>query len=115
MNTATIDGNRYILVPEAEYQQLTAGAAAVVDETDLPPWPKRLPRGNFPAVEYARVSLARKIITARKKARLSQAELARRAAITPAVLNRIERAKVSPDTSTIAKIEAALRPIGKSR
>jgi len=39
---------------------------------------------------------------------LSQAELARRAAIRPETLNRIEKGKTTPDTATIAKIERAL-------
>jgi DNA-binding XRE family transcriptional regulator len=63
---------------------------------------------NYPAVEYARVSLARKVIKARRVAGLSQAELARRAAIRPETLNRIEKGKTSADTATIAKIVRAL-------
>jgi ribosome-binding protein aMBF1 (putative translation factor) len=65
-------------------------------------------KGNYPAVAYARVSLARKIIKARRQAGLTQAELARRAAIRPETLNRIEKGKTTPDTATIAKIERAL-------
>ena len=34
--------------------------------------------------------------------------LARRAAIRPETLNRIEKGKTTPDTATIAKIERAL-------
>ena len=66
-------------------------------------------RGNYPAVEYARASLARKIVKARRMAGLSQAELARRAAIRPETLNRIEKGRTTPDTATIAKIERALK------
>ena len=65
-------------------------------------------QGNYPAVEYGRISLARKIIRARRQAGLTQAELARRAAIRPETLNRIEKGKTRPDTVTIAKIERAL-------
>lgn len=65
-------------------------------------------RGNIPAVPYARASLARKIIKARRQAGLTQAELARRAAIRPETLNRIEKGKTTPDTATIVKIERAL-------
>ena len=46
--------------------------------------------------------LARKIIKARRMAGLSQAELARRAAIRPETLNRIEKGKTTPDTATIS-------------
>ena len=62
----------------------------------------------IPAVGYARVSLARKIIRERKFAGLSQAALARLASIRPETLNRIERGRTTPDTATIAKIERAL-------
>jgi hypothetical protein len=62
------------------------------DESGLPPLPKALPGGNFPARQYLRASIARDIIKGRRRAGLSQAELARRAGIQPAVLNRIERA-----------------------
>jgi ribosome-binding protein aMBF1 (putative translation factor) len=74
--------------------------------------PPALPRpdakGNVPAVEYARASLARKIIKARRAAGLTQAALARLAAIRPETLNRIEKSKTTPDTATIAKIEQTL-------
>lgn len=70
--------------------------------------PKAGARGQFPAVEYARASLSRKIIKARRSAGLTQADLARRAGIRPETLNRIEKGKTTPDTATIAKIERAL-------
>lgn len=112
MNTATVDGKRFVLVPEAEYKRLRSGAKVVVPEDQLPALPKRLAGGNYPAVEYARVSLARKIISDRKVRGWSQAELARRARIQPAVLNRIEKGKVTADTATIGKIENAFNEIG---
>jgi DNA-binding XRE family transcriptional regulator len=65
-------------------------------------------RGNYPAVEYARASLARKIIKSRRQAGLTQAELARRAGVRPETLNRIEKGKTTPDVATIAKIQRAL-------
>jgi DNA-binding XRE family transcriptional regulator len=73
------------------------------------PMTARIPaQGNYPAVEYARASLARKIIKARRTAGLSQVELARRAGIRPETLNRIEKGKTTPDVATIAKIDRAL-------
>jgi ribosome-binding protein aMBF1 (putative translation factor) len=107
-NIATIDGKRYVLVPESDYKRLKAGAKVVVPERELPALPNRLANGNYNAIEYARASLARKIIIARKEAGLSQAQLARAAGIRPEVLNRIEKARVSADPATIAKIDAAL-------
>jgi transcriptional regulator with XRE-family HTH domain len=62
----------------------------------------------YPAVEYARASLARKLIRRRLKAGLTQAELARRAGIRAEALNRIEKGKTTPDVATIALLERAL-------
>jgi len=73
------------------------------------PSPAPHPRGTVPAVEYARASLGRKIIKARRAAGLSQAELARRAGVRPETLNRIERGRNTPDTATIAKISRVLQ------
>ena len=109
INTATIGGKRYVLVPEADYKRLKAGARVVVPEKELPQFPRKLASGNYDAISYARVSLARKIIIARKQAGFTQAELARGAGIRPEVLNRIEKARVSADAATVAKIERALR------
>jgi len=61
-----------------------------------------------PAVEFARKSLARKLIRRRRAAGLTQADLARRASIRPETLNRIERAKASADVGTVEKIVRAL-------
>ena len=98
-------GKRWAIMPEKDYKRLAAHAG---EKGDWPALPKPDARGDYPAVEYARVSLARKIIKARRLAGLTQAALARRAAIRPETLNRIEKGKTTPDTATIAKIERAL-------
>jgi len=98
-------GKRWAIMPEQDYKHLVSRAG---EQGDWPALPSRGDDGNFPAVEYARASLARKIIKARQNAGLTQAELARRAAIRPETLNRIEKGKTTPDTATIAKIERAL-------
>jgi len=98
-------GERWAIMPEKEYRRLTAQAG---EKSGWPSLPKPNAHGEYPAVEYARVSLARKIIKARRQAGLSQAALARRAGIRPETLNRIEKGKTTPDTATIAKIERAL-------
>jgi len=98
-------GKRWAVMRESAYKRLVARATG---EGEGPLLPKPDAQGNYPAVEYARVSLARKIIKARRSAGLSQAELARRARIRPETLNRIEKGRTTPDTATIAKIERAL-------
>lgn len=99
-------GKRWAIMPERDYRRLAAHAGEA--EGDGPELPKPDAQGNYPAVEYARVSLARRIIKARRMAGFSQAELARRAEIRPETLNRIEKGKTNPDTATIAKIQRAL-------
>ncbi|MGA2582177.1 MAG: helix-turn-helix transcriptional regulator [Tepidisphaeraceae bacterium] len=70
--------------------------------------PKKLANGNYPAIAYARTSLARKLIRDRRAANLSQAELARRAGISVEMLNHIERLKMSPSVAMVEKIDRAL-------
>jgi ribosome-binding protein aMBF1 (putative translation factor) len=64
--------------------------------------------GCYPAAGAIRVTIARRIITDRKSAGLSQSELARRAGIRAETLNRLEKALRIPDVSAIRKIERAL-------
>ena len=85
-----LGGKRWAILPEKQYKRLAAQANAS-GAGHWPELPKPDAQGNYPAVEYARASLARKIISARRQAGLTQAELARRAGIRPETLNRIER------------------------
>jgi hypothetical protein len=58
-------GKRWAVMPEKDYKKLAAQAQA---GGKWPALPKPDAQGNYPAVEYARVSLARKIIKARRLA-----------------------------------------------
>ncbi|HWE93583.1 MAG TPA: helix-turn-helix domain-containing protein [Tepidisphaeraceae bacterium] len=102
MKTLVEKGRKFVLVPVEAWEKIACGAVA------LPELPEPDAEGNMDALEFARATIARGIIRDRVAAGLSQAELARRAGIQPAVLNRIEKAKVVPDNSTIKKIDAAL-------
>jgi len=66
-------------------------------------------QGNYPAVEYARASLARKIIRDRVAAGLSQRDLALRAGVRVETLCRIETGKHVPSVPTIDKLDRALK------
>ena len=101
--TLSMNGKRFVLVPEAEYRRLASGRGAV------PEFPAPDAQGNFPAVATARVSIAREVIRRRQAAGLSQKSLATAAGIRVETLNRIEKARVTADTATIAKIERALK------
>ncbi len=104
----TIKGQRMILLPEADFEEL-------VRKADLfePALPEADADGNRPADEYAAVSQARAILRARRKLGLSQAELARRAGIRPETLNRIEQGRHKPSVPTIAKLDRALQAAAK--
>jgi len=107
--TIMVDGKPYVLLPREEYDKLTTLAKAA----DLPALPKADAKGNFPAVDYARASLARKIIRDRVAAGLSQRKLAELAGISFENLCRIETGKHTPSVPTIDKIDRALKLAAK--
>ena len=65
--------------------------------------------GRYPAIETARISVARDIIRQRKSAGLSQSRLARLASIRQETLSRIESGKHTATERTVLKIEQAIR------
>jgi hypothetical protein len=105
-----VEGKRFVLVEEGEYERLCreAGAAADVEERDLPPLPKPDARGRFPALEYARVSLARDLIRARKGAGLSQQRLAEMTGLRQESISRLESALCTARPGTVDKIMRAI-------
>jgi DNA-binding XRE family transcriptional regulator len=103
------DGKPYVILPRAEYDRLTTLAKAA----NLPPLPLPDANGNYPAVEYARASLARKIIRDRVAAGLTQRQLAQRAGVRVETLCRIETGRHSPSVPTIDKLDRVLRRAGK--
>jgi len=98
-----VNGKRMVLLDEGEYHRLRRKA----DEWE-PLLPEPDAEGNYPAEEALRVGLARSILRHRRRAGLTQAELARRAGIRPETLNRIEQAKQVPSMATVEKIDRAL-------
>ena len=100
-------GKEFVIVSRADFDRLTR-RAAVIDDVTIPALPAALPDGNYPALSAGRAILARKLIRRRWAVGLSQAEVARRARIRPETLNRIEKAKVTADTATVAKIVRVL-------
>jgi len=99
-----LEGRRYVIVPRAEYDRLL-GLAKVAE---MPPLPAADAEGNYPAVEYARASIARSIVRDRAELGLTQRDLARLAGIRFETLCRIETGKVSPNSATLAKIDRAM-------
>lgn len=107
METLERNGKTYALVPLDAWRKLASG------DVRMPELPRPDANGDRPALPFMRAIIARGIIRDRVAAGLSQAELARRAGMEPATLNRIEKARVTPDQATIAKIDKALK--GRAR
>ena len=101
VQTLTLAGQRFVIIPETEYRRLAG-------KTPEPPLPRPDADGNYPAVETMRAMLARKIIRRRRSVGLSQVELARRAGIRAETLNRLEQGKHSPSIATVDKLDRAL-------
>jgi DNA-binding XRE family transcriptional regulator len=77
-----------------------------------PPLPTAAADGHYPALEFAYAALARTIITRRKAAGWSQAELAAKAGVRTETVNRLEGGRHSPNVRTVDKIDAALKSAG---
>jgi DNA-binding XRE family transcriptional regulator len=81
-------------------------------DPDLPKLPPADENGQFPAIETARVIIARQVIRGRKAVGWTQAELAARAGVRQETISRIETGKHSPGLKTMAKIDRALKQAG---
>lgn len=108
-----VEGARLVLMTEGHYESLCRAAGRAADDDGLPPFPKADQVGNMPAVDFARVSIARDLIRARRHAGLSQQDLAVLAGVRQETLSRIENAKHSASPATIAKIERAIANANK--
>ena len=101
-----LEGKRFVVLPEMEYDRLCreAGEAASFVDEDFPPLPKPDKNGRIPALEFARISLARDLIRNRKSIGLTQQRLADLAGIRQETLSRIENGKHTANPQTIDKI-----------
>ncbi len=104
-----LEGKEYVIVPRDEFDRLTL----LSNSTELPALPEADANGNYPAVEYARVSLARKIIRDRVSLGLLQKDLAGLAGMRVETLSRIESGKVTPTAASIERIDSALKAAKK--
>ena len=110
MQRIEVEGKRFVLLEEGDYERLCreAGEVAGTAEDDLPPLPRPDKRGRYPALEYARVSLARDLIRARKAVGLSQQQLASLARVRQETISRLETAKFTARPATVEKVVKAI-------
>src|SRR5574340_402796 len=105
VTTVQLDGKAYVILARDEYERL----ASLARLSELPPLPNPDSHGDYPAVPYARATIARGIIRDRLAAGLTQRELARLAAVRVETLCRIENGRQTPSVATIEKIDRALQ------
>ena len=101
----TLEGKAYVVLPREEYDRLSGLAKAA----DLPPLPEPNDRGNYPAVEYSRITLARILIRDRVEAGLNQRQLAELAGVRVETICRLEAGKHVPSVATVDKIDRAIK------
>lgn len=77
-------------------------------DDDLPLLPKPDKQGRYPAVEYARAVLARRLICDRRAAGLSQQELADLSDLRQETVSRLESGKQTATPRTVDKIVEVL-------
>ncbi len=119
--TLHLAGKDFVILEKREYERLAgrykdqqSEESGVIGDMPLPTMPAKLPSGNYPAMESLRAGLARKLITRRWAAQLSQAKLAKRAGIRAETLNRIEKGKITPTVATIDKLDKALAKVERA-
>ncbi len=103
-----VAGEQLVMLSAKDYDRL----AQMADVWE-PPLPAPNEDGNYP-IEAIAVVIAQGILRDRRKLGWSQAELARRAGIRIATLNRIEHGKHSPNESVMQKIDRALKAARRS-
>jgi DNA-binding XRE family transcriptional regulator len=106
-----VAGQRFVLVEEGEYERLCARASETVplDDEDMPPLPEPDKEGRFPALEYARVSLARDLIRDRRAAGITQEQLAKLAGTRQETISRIEGGNYTASSKLIERIDRAIQ------
>lgn len=102
IQTLDIDGKKLVVLTEEAFAELMEKAGV------LPPLPPADKRGARDALAFADAAIARKLISRRIRAGLTQKELAKRAGIRLETICRLEGGKHAPTRETIARINAAL-------
>jgi DNA-binding XRE family transcriptional regulator len=106
IQTLEIDGKKLVVLTEEAFAELMEKAGV------LPPLPPADRRGARDALAFADAAIARKFISRRIKAGLTQKELAKRSGVRLETICRLEGAKHAPTRETIARIDAALTKAG---
>jgi ribosome-binding protein aMBF1 (putative translation factor) len=107
LETITRNGRRFVLVPAEEYSRLKQSA--------LPPFPPVAADGTSNAIDFARAAIARRLVTERTAAALSQHELAKLAGVRQETISRIESGKQTATVRILDKLDKALQSANRRR
>lgn len=102
LQTIEVKGERFVLVPEAEFRRMA----------ELPALPEPAADGTVDAIAYARASVARDLILARRKAGMTQVQLARSAKVRQETVSRLESGLQTITEATMKKIWRVLERAG---
>jgi DNA-binding XRE family transcriptional regulator len=105
VQTLSLGGKTFVVLEAEEYEKLRAAARSFDDGPELPTPDAN---GHYPAIEYGRASLARKLIARRRKAGLSIEQLARKAKVSVQMIRRLEEGKSSVNVGAVDKLDRAL-------
>lgn len=108
VQTLNLAGKKFVVLEQNEYERLRALDLAT-GKVQLPEWPRADAKGNRPALEFLRVSIARDIVNERVLLGLTQAQLANLAGIRQETLCRLETGRQAPNVRTVDKIDQALK------
>jgi DNA-binding XRE family transcriptional regulator len=101
LDTVTRKGRKFVLVPVEEYERMSSDG--------LPPLPPVDTDGTSNAIDFARASIARRLIMDRRAAGLSQQRLAKLAHVRQETISRIESGKHTATVRVIDKLDKAIR------
>ena len=76
---------------------------------ELPPLPEPDAHGNYPALDYARASIARDINRERRALGITQEQLAKLSGVRQETICRLETGLHSPTVGTVERIDRALK------
>jgi DNA-binding XRE family transcriptional regulator len=106
IQTLEIDGKKLVVLTEEAF-------TALMEKTGvLPPFPPADKRGARDALAFADAAIARKLVSRRIKAGLTQKELAKRAGVRLETVCRLEGGRHAPTRETISRLDAALTKAG---
>src|ERR1700685_3280756 len=104
LDTVTRRGRKFVLVPIEEYKRLNSEGLPALPPVDAD--------GTSNAIDFARASIARRLIADRRAAGLSQQQLAKLAHVRQETISRIESGKQTATVRIIDKLDKAIRHAG---